>query len=1075
MRRHLVSETVHNLFIARKATPLGGRLSLIRGAKKIGQQGVLFSLMTAVLLTSALGVFLTGSTAAAAAHSGPCTSADTQNNSATYKLTTGTGNILYTPTGYYTQTTSGRGGSSQNCVAYTNSDTVTYKQVSSGSLKYTGGNSCTNTIGGGGTSDTITLATALPSKSGPVLAELQTVTGSGGKSSPCGLSSGKTINVDVTVSSGGSCSSGDTFSLVPNAATLSEYLCSGGSDTIRTYTNTGDNKTYILTTQPNNACGDGYNARITLKSVPTNSMNSVGGTLTTLTNTGKGVCSDGSSKPITVTLQTVDLSGIGSDFQQAALDYASNICDSLNMQAQGATAYNKCLSARVSDFQSAYDACKKAGKTASPDIAQCLIDTGKFTQIQSDLQSIITGTVAKNCDNTVDGIGWILCPVLNALGGLDDAMWGLVSTLLTVSPLQQSDATYKVWGAFRSLANVALIIIFLIIIFSQLTGQGVSNYGVKKTLPRLIIAAILINISYILMQFLVDVFNILGSSLYNLINGVIGAPTVPTWQSFLGAIATVAVVAGAGALTIGAIGAEAIFFLALPAALAAVIGFLAALAVLILRQALIPVLAVLAPLAFVAYLLPNTKSWFDKWRSALITMLMVYPTAALLFGGTKMAAVIINGENGSNPQWWQTLVALIVLGVPLFLLPFIARQTNPMLAKLGNQMSNRLNRAAKPINDWAGDRKKAATARTNAKSPGRFNVGGRIRRGFQNRAGVRDLRTKAYEAQHAAEFNSEVASDTARLTKGVKGDTANAYLESAGVALADKTNRDAISAQETLIRSQVAHGDTKAEAVLAEAIKSGDTVKARAAQNVLVGQGGSGLQKIANTIKEAQANGDVSEEMQASLRENITTNHGQAAKAKAMNLMQWAATGGDIADTTSSAKTWQMSASDLTAQHALGLAAAAEAGAIDPSAARTAISDPILSKNLDPGQLAALQKAAAGDQEAYNQKLINDGGKPVGPMPGSSGGSGSGGGAVPTPTPQGDAYDQRNAEAAASRSRQGPAPEVAPEWAEWRREEDRRNAQREQPRAADRGSSTDEAGYTTPDHASDDYQDRMNH
>lgn len=189
-------------------------------------------------------------------------------------------------------------------------------------------------------------------------------------------------------------------------------------------------------------------------------------------------------------------------------------------------------------------------------------------------------------------------------------------------------------------------------------------------------------------------------------------------------------------------------------------------------------------------------------------MLMVYPLAALLFSGAKMAAVIINGENGGT-QWWQTLVALIVMSVPLFILPFIARQTNPTLAKIGNSIGSRLNKARKPVDNWAGSRKDAATARADASKPGRFNFGKRIRQGFQGRGKERELRTQAYKAQQTADFNTELAANSTALAGSVKGSAAQAYIRGAGArAKAEELKLATVPLLEEIAKVKAAGGNT---------------------------------------------------------------------------------------------------------------------------------------------------------------------------------------------------------------------------------------------------------------------------
>lgn len=311
-----------------------------------------------------------------------------------------------------------------------------------------------------------------------------------------------------------------------------------------------------------------------------------------------------------------------------------------------------------------------------------------------------------SCGSQVTGLGWIMCPIINGLTKLNDAMWNLVSGLLTVNPLRQSDNIYKAWGSIRSIANVVFVIFFLIIIFSQLTGAGITNYGVKKMLPKIIIAAILVNVSFIIVQLAVDLANVIGSSLYGLIVGM-APPITGSWDMLVqmleqtGAFATGAVI---GVTMVG--GPMAAFWLLLPIALIGTLGILTAVLTLIFRQAVIPVLAILAPLAFVAYLLPNTEPWFKKWRSLLMSMLMLYPMAALVFAGAYFAAAVIISGGG----FWNLLIGQIILAVPLFSLPFLARQGGAILGKVSGTLGGMLNNARKPIGTWAG--KNAERAQT---------------------------------------------------------------------------------------------------------------------------------------------------------------------------------------------------------------------------------------------------------------------------------------------------------------------------------------------------------------------------
>ena len=103
-------------------------------------------------------------------------------------------------------------------------------------------------------------------------------------------------------------------------------------------------------------------------------------------------------------------------------------------------------------------------------------------------------------------LAWMVCPVINALADTaQDAYEGFIEPTLQVSPTlfsQLNDSgentTEAAWEVFRNFANIGFSIMLLVVILSQVTGFGIDNYGIKKVLPKLIIAAILINLSYLI-------------------------------------------------------------------------------------------------------------------------------------------------------------------------------------------------------------------------------------------------------------------------------------------------------------------------------------------------------------------------------------------------------------------------------------------------------------------------------------------------------------------------------------------------------------------------------------------------
>lgn len=257
-----------------------------------------------------------------------------------------------------------------------------------------------------------------------------------------------------------------------------------------------------------------------------------------------------------------------------------------------------------------------------------------------------------------------------------------------------SAATYNAWQVMRNLANIAFIVAFLMIIYSQLTGLGISNYGIKKLLPKLFITALLVNLSFYICAVAVDASNIVGSSLHSLLvaqvattGGDVGS-NLGTWDKITawllaGGVSTLAV--GGAAIAVGAYGFMGALALLIPLAVIALVAALTVVAVLVARQAFIIILVVISPLAFVAFLLPNTENWFSKWRKTLFTLLLMYPLIALLFGGTQLAASII--RNSADDALVYVL-SLVVLVIPLFSLPLLLKFSGGVLGRVAGVVNN---------------------------------------------------------------------------------------------------------------------------------------------------------------------------------------------------------------------------------------------------------------------------------------------------------------------------------------------------------------------------------------------------
>ena len=273
----------------------------------------------------------------------------------------------------------------------------------------------------------------------------------------------------------------------------------------------------------------------------------------------------------------------------------------------------------------------------------------------------------------IDGIGWLICPVVTFLAQVSDTVKDNIDEYLVFNPSEltkrDDGSVYSYWATMRNYANVLFVIAFIIIIYSQISGMGLSSYGIKRMLPRLVVGALLVNVSFYLCAAMVDLSNAIGASAYNFISSGTSAGSGGTSPDSS---------ASGGAwwvkLASGILAGTAMLF-ALGALLAGLVTVLMiALTTLLLlgvRQAIIIFAIIISPLAFVAWLLPNTEGLFKKWWQTFKTMLFVYPIIGIIYGASTLASNIIRnqygGTDGSSVA--MQIVAAVLMFVPLMLVP----------------------------------------------------------------------------------------------------------------------------------------------------------------------------------------------------------------------------------------------------------------------------------------------------------------------------------------------------------------------------------------------------------------------
>lgn len=291
-------------------------------------------------------------------------------------------------------------------------------------------------------------------------------------------------------------------------------------------------------------------------------------------------------------------------------------------------------------------------------------------------------------------IDWFGCQVikgvLNFVEKLNDSIDGY---LRTDKDQFSTDATKAAWNRFLTIANIIFVIGFLIMLLSTALGLGVVDaYTVKKFLPRIILAIILANLSFAIIQVSIQLTNALGGAVESFILGPVSKSNLLTQvaNSNVRGLVGVGVGAAAGYAVVG-LATGGIFALG-PAAAILLVAVFTAWAVITIRRVIILLLIVVAPLGIALWALPGVESWAKRWWKLFIEMLLVYPIVkALIAAGMFTASIVYNNADAKNGDV-NTGEALTVLGaiiLPYLLMPAVFKLASSTLGNITGMVNNR--------------------------------------------------------------------------------------------------------------------------------------------------------------------------------------------------------------------------------------------------------------------------------------------------------------------------------------------------------------------------------------------------
>lgn len=327
----------------------------------------------------------------------------------------------------------------------------------------------------------------------------------------------------------------------------------------------------------------------------------------------------------------------------------------------------------------------------------------------------------KPCFLAIPVFGWILCPILDFANVLYDWMFGIIRNLLFIpeATYNNSEGLKTSWNNMKNIASAIIVLVALVMIAAQIFNfEFISAYTVKKALPRLVIVAIAIQLSWYIFTLLIQITNGVGAGIYNLLtlpfdtgdilndigrqNSSVGSGS----QAFSGLLALTGLGAGAIATIVMALSPGGWMTLVL-VSIGAIVSMLVALITLIVRKMLIITLLVLSPVALALWILPGTQKVWSSWWQLFSKLLLMFPLIMILFAAGQIFASTLANIDESGIVGSVNLIMLVVaFFAPLFLVPATFKAAGGIFG----QISGFINGVGKKASgaDWGLRRKRDA-------------------------------------------------------------------------------------------------------------------------------------------------------------------------------------------------------------------------------------------------------------------------------------------------------------------------------------------------------------------------------
>jgi hypothetical protein len=247
------------------------------------------------------------------------------------------------------------------------------------------------------------------------------------------------------------------------------------------------------------------------------------------------------------------------------------------------------------------------------------------------------------------------------------------------SSVVQREALQTPWALMRNLANIFFLLILLVIAFANVSRLNIEYYTMRSLIPKFVAAVVLVNLSFFIATIFIDVANVLTKAFL----------TLKVTQTPTDAFSALSSGGNFGDIVTGGIGVAASLFVIIFALVAALFLWL----LLIVRVVMIWFLVIVSPLAFIANVLPATRSFSTSWWNQFIRFVFMAPLIALILKVGE--AVITAGDALEGSTEGDTYLIPMLAAMTLLIAGLVP-------AMLGGKMMAAVGSKVRGAGAWAG-------------------------------------------------------------------------------------------------------------------------------------------------------------------------------------------------------------------------------------------------------------------------------------------------------------------------------------------------------------------------------------